>query len=252
MLDTRASKMSRHRSHRDIEELLGVYALDVLDDEERDVVDRHLGHCLRCHEEVAGHREAVAALIAGGPFPTGIWNRIAAAVEEPPPMLAPVARLSPRRARPLRWLGGVAAVAAAAVAFLGIRLVDQERRPDRPQTTMAVDAGLWRSAFADPASQTLQLQSADRPAVAQAAIFPDGRGYLLADQLPSLGSGRSYQLWVLVDHERVSAGILGGRPTIAAFHVDQRVEGLAITDEQAGGVVVSENAPVVFGRIGQS
>jgi hypothetical protein len=106
------------------------------------------------------------------------------------------------------------------------------------------------AALADPASVRLALTSADAAVVAQSAVLPDGRGYVVADQLPRLASDRTYQLWVLIGQQRVSAGILGSRPTTAAFHVGQSLDGLAITEESAGGVGTSENAPVVFGRLG--
>lgn len=88
--------------------------------------------------------------------------------------------------------------------------------------------------------------------MAQTAILRDGRGYVVGDQLPRLTEGRTYQLWVLIGHERISAGILGSRPTTAAFHVAQRLDGLAIAEESAGGVVDSGNAPVVIGRVAPS
>jgi hypothetical protein len=248
--------MNLPRPHGDIVELLGVYALDMLDIEEREVVDGHLAGCRACADEVAEHWEAAGLLTTGGPPPPVIWNRITAALEEaPPPLeLAPVVALRRRASRTNRFLAGMTAVAAAVAVFLSVRLVDQEHRLAQMEAATA-DDGLRQSAIAalaNPASQTLQLRSADRPVVAQAAILPDGRGYLLVDQLSGLRPDRSYQLWVLVDNERVSAGILGSRPTVAAFHVGQRLDGLAITEERAGGVVVSENAPVVFGRLTSS
>ena len=248
--------MNLQPPHGDIAELLGVYALDMLDVEEREVVDRHLAGCRACADEVAEHREAAGLLTTGGFPPAAIWSRITAALEEaPPPLeLAPVATLRRRASRINRLLAGMTAVAAAVAGFLSVRLVDQERRLEQMEAATA-DDGLRRSAvaaLANPASQTLPLRSGDRPAVAQAAILPDGRGYLLVDQLAGLRADRSYQLWVLVDNERVSAGILGSRPTVAAFHVGQRLDGLAITEERAGGVVVSQNPPVVFGRLSAS
>lgn len=243
--------MNHHWAEGEIEELLGVYAVDGLDDDERAIVDGHLVACPRCVAEVAWHRNVAARLTAGGPAPPGVWNRIAAALEEPPPplRLAPVAA-PPVRIRAVKALAGMVAVAAAALAVLGIGLHGQDRRLDRMQTTLAED-GLRRSAVAalsDPASRTLKLGSTDRPTVAQAAVLPDGRGYLLADQLPPLPADRTYQLWVLVDNQRVSAGLLGRHPTVAVFHAGGRFDGLAITEEEASGVIVSRHAPVVFGR----
>jgi hypothetical protein len=244
--------MNDHWPDRDIEDLLGVYAVDGLDADERAVVDAHLARCPRCAAEVAWHRNVAALLTAGGPPPPGVWKRIAAALEEPPPPLRLVPITAPRaRSRREQILASMVAVAAAAVGVVGLGLHGQDRRLDRMETAMAAD-GLRRSAVAalrDPAARTFTLGSAERPPVAQAALLADGRGYLVADQLPPLPADRTYQLWVLVDHQRISAGLLGRRPTVAVFHAGQRLDGLAITEEEAGGVVVSRNAPVIFGRL---
>ncbi len=65
--------------HDEIRSLLGVYALDAVDNLERERVEDHLTTCLACSAEVADHREAAASLaFAGGDAPAGLWDRIAA------------------------------------------------------------------------------------------------------------------------------------------------------------------------------
>jgi hypothetical protein len=65
-------------SHQEIQELLGVYALDAVDKETADLVQRHLNQCVRCSIEVAQHHE-VAGLLAnsGGTSPADLWDGIA-------------------------------------------------------------------------------------------------------------------------------------------------------------------------------
>lgn len=65
-------------THQELEELLGVYALDAVDAETAAVVERHLAECMRCSVEVAQHHE-VAGLLAnsGGESPAGLWSGIA-------------------------------------------------------------------------------------------------------------------------------------------------------------------------------
>src|SRR5439155_19353504 len=109
--------MSASFTHHDIQELLGAYALDAVDDDERGVIEAHLADCPRCRAEVADDREVAAFLgHTGGSAPTGVWDRITASLEEaPPPLaLAPPAPIAPRRRVPwARW-----AVAAASVAAI--------------------------------------------------------------------------------------------------------------------------------------
>jgi len=73
--------MSMHTSepsHQEIQEFLGVYALDAVDPETAEMVERHLAECVRCSIEVAHHHE-VAGLLAnsGGASPAGLWDGIA-------------------------------------------------------------------------------------------------------------------------------------------------------------------------------
>ena len=68
----------------EIEELLGAYALDALEPDERALVEAHLETCPRCSAEVAQHHE-VAGLLAnsGGAAPGELWDRIAERLDTP-------------------------------------------------------------------------------------------------------------------------------------------------------------------------
>lgn len=72
--------------HRELQELLGAYALDAVDRETADRVERHLDGCVRCSTEVAHHHE-VAGLLAnsGGRSPAGVWDRIASRLDDSAP-----------------------------------------------------------------------------------------------------------------------------------------------------------------------
>ncbi len=77
--------MSTHETeptHEEIQELLGVYALDAVDPETAAMVERHLGECVRCSMEVAQHHE-VAGLLAnsGGASPAELWSGIASRLD---------------------------------------------------------------------------------------------------------------------------------------------------------------------------
>ena len=110
-------------THDEVADLLGAYALDAVDADERAAIEAHLATCARCRAEVAEHREA-AALLAneGGDAPDGLWSRIAGSLEAAPPELrlqavpperpappAPVTDLASRRQVP-RWATAVLAV----------------------------------------------------------------------------------------------------------------------------------------------
>lgn len=234
--------------HDEAGELLGAYALDALDRPERDAIERHLAGCPRCRAEVMEHRE-VAAMLAhtGGEAPADVWNRITGALEERPPALrlVPVPPPRPRRRR----LAVVVAVAAAVAVVVGGVAVHEVRRIDQLDAALAGDA-LERAAItalADPRARTVDLRATDRDLAVRVAVRPDGTAFLAAAALPGLAAGRTYQLWILRGAEKISAGILGRDPGVVAFRVAAPVDGFAITDEVAGGVVQTSNRPLVAG-----
>ena len=102
------------RPHTAIEELLGVYALDAVDEDERRLVEQHLADCSQCLAEVEEHRR-VAALLAGEAVqpPSRVWNRIISEITAADRHQAPVVSLDRKRRVPAftstRWLTGVAA-----------------------------------------------------------------------------------------------------------------------------------------------
>jgi Anti-sigma-K factor rskA/Putative zinc-finger len=255
-------------NHADAAELLGVYAVDALDDAERAAVEAHVKDCGACQSEVTEHRE-VAAVLAGPGWtraPEGLWDRIAGSLEEaPPPLQMPAAPVPPaarapvvpldaarRRFRPLGV--AAAAVAAAAVALVGVmglKIVDDGRRIDSLQE-QAQGADLSRTAqaaLADPGARRVDLRSPDAPFAAQVVLLPDGTGYLLDSNLPDLGPERTYQLWAVVGSNRISVGVLGPKPEVAAFTAPGQTSALAITSETAGGVMFTQRQPLVIGTV---
>lgn len=262
----------------EIEELIGAYALDAVEPDERATVEAHLVDCPRCRAELAEHLEAASFLSYGGaPAPEALWERIASGLEEPPPAMrlevvgtptrapAPTpgsstggtasAPGSSRRARSgegrrvsRRLVGLVAAAAAVVVVVMGAVLVHQRNQIDDLHQSLTA-SGLTRSAeqaAADPASQHLTLRSPSNDQMtATAVISPSGTGYLMASDLPTLASDRTYQLWGEAGGKVISLGLLGRSPRLVAFSAHGSFKGLAVTDEVAGGVIATRHTPVL-------
>ena len=53
--------------------------------------------------------------------------------------------------------------------------------------------------------------------MAQFVVVPDGRGYLVSSNLPTLARGQTYQLWGIVGNQPISLGLLGSTPNQAVF-----------------------------------
>jgi len=250
----------------DVEQLLGAYALDAVDNGERQLVERHLLTCEPCRIEVQEHRE-VAALLAGEPLQPSaqVWDGIigkitsATATEE----LAPIYSLERKRttlaSTSLRWVTSLAAAVVVAltagvitqsqrIGDLNSRLADQNRQISTLSAALVADPlqQAVTAALADPGAQVANLTADGSGETMQIVVLPDGTGYVFHTNLEALPTDATYQLWAVVDDKVISAGVLGNRPAVVPFHIDPAgLQGLVITQEVAGGVPQSEADPVV-------
>ncbi|HYN31634.1 MAG TPA: anti-sigma factor [Ilumatobacteraceae bacterium] len=233
----------------ELDELLGAYALDAVDEAERRRVEDYLEVNPRAAAEVQAHRE-VATMLAftGMEAPDDLWSRIADEIGEqappPGPELAKVMSMEdhPRRRRISAiapWV--VTAAAAAVIGFVAIGLVDSAEAPNEPMSS-ALEAAL-----ADRDSLTTTLLSDASDASAEAVIDQDGHGFVVGSSLPTLPDGQTYQLWgVVEDGQVISLGIFGPSPEIETFTVEGAVTALAITIEQSPGVISNGNPDGAF------
>src|SRR5260370_46859 len=77
-----------------------------------------------------------------------------------------------------------------------------------------------------------------------------GGGYLVWSRMPQLPVGETYQLWGLIQGRTISLGLLGRRPTEAAFTVASSAPStLLVTVEPAGGVLAPDRAPTASGSV---
>jgi hypothetical protein len=248
--------MVRVIPHDEAAELLGVYALDAVEPAEAEALEAHLELCPRCRDELRAHREVVGVLAyAGAEAPSGLWDRVAGTIGSSPaapPLVTPFSRR-----RPSRLLGALAAAAAlVVVGLLGTEVVHLEDRTNHLSRTVAAmtgqpTMGQVRQALSEPGARTVALSSPTGSGpVVRAVILPDGEGYLYGSTLSPLSPAQTYQLWGISGVERISYGVLGPSPGgVLTFRASAGVQGLAVTAEVAGGVVVSTNPPVVQGRL---
>jgi anti-sigma factor RsiW len=117
-------------SPQEFESLLGAYALDAVDDEERREIEAYLAVDPRARAEVEMHRE-VATLMAfsGAAAPDGLWDRIAGALDErapaPGPELARVLPVPRRRRWSMVMLAAAGAAAATVTAAITVAVVHE-------------------------------------------------------------------------------------------------------------------------------
>ena len=227
--------------HERIQELLGVYAADAVDPDEAAEVESHLFECASCAREVAEHRETLSLLAPSGsqlrppPFEDLPLDRPDA------PSKATVTSIRrPARVVPAWTL----AVAAALVLVLGAVSVVQLARPDQPTLVFPAALEAATDALAEPGTRTLVLRTESGYPQAEAVLTADGRGYLLPNNLRDLPDDQTYQLWALKGPERTSLILTGPDPDVMAFHTALDIDGLALTQEVAGGAPQPTKNPV--------
>ncbi len=253
-----------------LDELLGAYALDAVDPDERLAVEDYLRVNPRARSEVAEHREVAAQLaFEGSEAPPHLWSAIEDALDEAPPEISwlppltsveggehstaepdadgagqPLAPVVPIRKGPLR--AGVAlAVATAAAILIAAGFAVALGRDDAPSSSERAIAAVED----DPSAVTGSLVAEDGGLVAEAGLSAGGLGYVDGSELPELADGRTYQLWGVSGDLVISLGVLGPDPDVWVFEAAETLDALALTDEATPGVVSSEQQAVVVGEL---
>ena len=165
---------------------------------------------------------------------------------------------SRRRSRLVAAGAGLVAAAAAVIALtLGVQVNHLHTQVSALRTSPQLSAA-ERAALAAPGTRKIPLvdptRSGPNSTPATVVLTAAGTGFVINDRgdgLSALPSDRTYQLWGVVGSRTISLGLLGPRPGIVPFSVagSPGVSAFAITDEVAGGVVVSANKPVAVGTV---
>ena len=215
--------------NEDLHDLVAPYALDALDDDERERFERHLAECEDCTEQLALLREPVAALayaVEGPAPPEALRGRIIADARSEP--RAVVIKLR-RRNWPLAAVAGVAAAAACLAIGLGIWAHSLSSSLDRERSVKSeYESLLEAGATAKP------LQGASGSLL----IANDGRGLLVVCGLDKAPSTKTYEAWVIAGKTPQPAGLFRGGNGCSPLVLTQRVPSgatVAATLEQAGG-----------------
>jgi anti-sigma-K factor RskA len=248
----------------ELDSLLGAYALDALDPDDRVRVDAYLEHDAAARAEVDDMHETAASLAMlpaeTMDAPPELWDRIAGAIAAERAATAALElgrdvgeldELAARRARRVRvqWMAPAAAAAAIVVVVLAAQVSSLHGQLNRAHQLgpAAMAAAFDRAAKTDGARET-GLTTGSGATLARVVLLPDGTGYLRGDHLAPLPSDRTYQLWAVTGDAKkpvtVSAGVLGPDPQAVSFRASGPVRAFAVTIEHAGGVVQSANQPI--------
>jgi len=178
---------------------LPAYALGCLTEPEMQAVEQHLAVCSECRAEVASLRTAADMIALSAPQvqpPARVKQAILAQVQPE--------KRTMRRTGLTDWLRNPGpALGAAALAVLILLLVGNLLLWNQVRSlSRETNAGSFQVV-------SLQAEGTAKSASGVMIVTADGRyGTLVVDGLPVLGAEQQYQLWLIVDGERTSGGLL--------------------------------------------
>jgi anti-sigma-K factor RskA len=231
--------------------LSGAYAVDALDEDERSLFERHLAECAECREEVAGLREAAAALgdVTATAPPAALRDSVLAgiAVIRPlPPETSARHAAGRERPRTRRWVP--AAVAAAVLAIAGVGVTVWEPWNDDAQTVVAQPTATERVLSADDA-ESWRVELAGGAAATVTRSVAQGRAVIQTEAMPEVPEGQVYELWLRTpDGSLEPAGLMPAGPenTVLLAGDARAATGAGVTVEPEGGSDEPTSEPVVF------
>src|SRR5215831_18942105 len=234
--------------------LTGAYALDAVDDAERDRIRRHLARCPACAQEARSLREAATrmALAAAEPPPPQLREKVMAAVAQTRQQ-APAGEPGTASRKDTAWRRGrmprlaVAAMSLVVVAAV-VLAVAQVVTQSRLNTARAQQAAL-SAVLSAPDARTATASVQNGGTVTVVYSHDVRRMIFTANRLPPLTGGKVYELWLMAPKSNRPEGLLdlqpGGRavPIVASGLRPGDQTGLTI--EPAGGSAQPTTTPIV-------
>ena len=255
----------------DIHGLVGAYAVDAIDEQERSAFELHLAECPECQAEVASLQEAANQLSlmtettppssmresvlagiktvrplppleaqSGGPVASGPVGGSSPTADAPTRAGSNVVQLRSRR-RVITWLASAAAAAVLLVGGLSWSPWDDgsgSRGTVTEQVLAAKDAKRYEKV----------IGGAKATIVRSASL---GKAVIIADHMPAAPDGKDFQLWLdQPNRGMVSAGVMphGTADTVTVLLEGDAATatGAGITLEPAGGSPAPTGEPVAL------
>jgi anti-sigma-K factor RskA len=261
-------------AHDELHESSGVYALGLLEGEERQAFEAHLATCVECQAEVRAFGHVARGLdlaVHQHEPPSALRERVLARV--PPSSAAERSpNVSSRSGVLPYWLAAAAAIAAIAVGLHAANLRNRvealedelvDARSEASALRQDLETARVRGRIAQRVTYVLAASDVTRvdlagqapaPSALGRAFWSPSKGLIFAAELPTAPEDRVYQLWVVKDTGPVSAGLLTSEPpgalTLVTEPIDARgAQALAVTLEPAGGVPAPTGPMYLVGKL---
>ncbi|GAA2126704.1 anti-sigma factor [Glycomyces algeriensis] len=227
----------------EVHTLIGAWALDAVDADERRQVEEHLTECASCAQEAGELREAVWRLsdVTLAEPPAALRERVLAEVrrtrQEAPLVSEPEAAPKPARRVPrlrlprLRLAVGAAALAAVA-AFAGVFATWAVLRPEESPTADRMTAVLEA-----PDAEVAYQEADGGGRVTVVASESLDEAVVVVSDLAAVDDDRSYQVWLVDEAGQESAGVMDAGDSSATMWIDGLgdTDLIGVTEEPAGG-----------------
>jgi len=235
-------------------DLAAAAALDALDDDERDRVERHATECPECGRRLQQFREVAATLGSRVPqvdppleLRTRVLEALSRTKQERPPVRLWRRFLRRPRFSPAGWvaaacivisLGAIAWVAVLQSQIAALQFDAQVARERAERYDHVVDV----LASSKLAIRPLQPVVQNMPWRGMVYMDPlSGTGMLMCHDMPPIEGGHAYQVWFMRGNTPVSAGLLwpdhsGNGYAIIQVPTDlQNFDSIGVSDEPGTG-----------------
>ncbi len=252
--------------HPQFDEDFELYALGALEGEEREAVELHARGCADCARKVEEARGRMAVLALAAPSqvpPRAVRDRLLRRVGA-----TPTTQAATRREAFRRWMVPVLALTSLVLAIAFGVLTNQNRTLTRRVTELEA-ARQQQEADTARARAVLDLLTAPdtikvalvagevRPLPQGKAFYHPSKGLLFyANNLPSLPTNLTYQLWLVpAQGNPISAGIFetdakgNGSVVLPSLPPGVAAKAFAVTVEPAGGMPQPTGKKVLIGVV---
>ncbi|MEP6624440.1 MAG: anti-sigma factor [Acidimicrobiia bacterium] len=253
--------MDERLNPEELRELLGVFALGAVDDDEREQVEAFVLEDLDARAELHQLEHAVAWINHASPRPSAAsWDALHAEMQQD---LALDAASTPERNEPDTPVRGSsdrepADNVVALDAFTSKRPTNAWRRLVAVAAAVVIVVGtaigIGSVILKDSGSpaRNVALKAPDGRIAVVVRVESNGNGTIRTASLPAPAPGHIYQLWSQpsATSPMRSAGLLGRSPSGQTFHIPSHADRLAISEEPAGGSHEPTTNPVAVSAVG--
>ena len=213
----------------DLHELSALYALDVLDADERERFEEHLADCEQCQGELASLRDTASSLafVPGPPPPLELRDRVLERARAEP---SNVVSLAARRSLATSVAATLAVAATAAAVAFGIWAATLHHSLSQERSATKI--------LRDPNARRIDVPGTP----GQLVVAPSGDA-VLSVSLPRPPEGKTYEAWVANPAVHRAGLFAGGlvKLTLPVRHGAQ----VMVTLERSGGVDAPTQQPLL-------